>query len=369
MGKVIYSGVNAEGEVKNGYIDALNNQEAMEKLKQDGLKEIKLHSDAIFSKMADDLKYLNDKELEHIAAKEIDFQKGRNLGGFLLEVLRNNFIPSLGALAMVWHGYNVQSYLWVSFGVIIASILPFISLWNYRALVAYEEAQKALAFADLAKLKELSHKLKSLTKNKDVLVESDILEAKYLAMSGDMDGAVKILLQHKEYYDLKNKGMYESVLGNLYLYAKDHKKALEHLKKAYELSQENLFLADWAMFEARFGDLNIAKQNLSNVNLDLIPVYGKPFIYFTEGLIEYKEGRYEDAKEFFLDALYDAIPYQENPATWAMNSMIRVYLALAYSRLGLKDEAKEVLNDDIILITKAHAEKELLDEMNELGIL
>jgi len=365
MGKVLYSAVTADGEVKRGYVDALSNEEAVKKLKEEGLNNINLYSDARFPYQKE-LDSLSEEELEEIAYTEIDTQKSNSFSKFLLKVVKKNIIVILIGLAITFYGYSIHSYLISSFGFIVASAYLFINIWNRQALYAYNNAMRALLFGNLKQAQKETQKLRTMVKDKNVLVECDMLDAKNLAMSGNIDSAIDILLKHKEYFDSLGKGMFESKLLSLYLLAKDNKKALEYSKKAYELSKDNMLLVDWALAEARFGDIDIAKENIDKVDIEVLPVYSIAFVYFTKGLIEYKKANYKEAKELLIEALYAIEPFKENVATWGIISLIRVYLSFTFNKLGFKKEAKKLLHKDVVKIIKVNAPKDLLDELNSL---
>jgi len=365
MGKVLYSAITANGKVKRGYIDALSNEEAVKKLKEEGFSNINLYSDARFP-YQEELDSLSEDELEEIAYTEIDTLKSNTFGKFLLRVVKKNIIIILIGLAIAFYGYSIHSYLLAAFGFIVASFYPFINIWNRQASNAYNNAMRALLFGNLKQAQKETQKLRALVKDKNVLVECDMLDAKNLAKSGNIDNALDILLRHKEYFNSLGKGIFESKLTSLYLSAKDNKKALEYSKKAYELSKDNMLLTDWALAEARFGDIDIAKENIEKVNIEAIPVFGLGFIYFTKGLIEYKKANYKEAKELLIEALYAIEPFKENVATWGIISLIRVYLALTFNKLGFKKEAKKLLHKDVVKIIKVSAPKDLLDELNRL---
>lgn len=362
MGKVLYTAYDAQGREKRGFIEALSNQDALKRLHSEGLEQIRLHSDAALGHSRDDLEGISQKELERIAAFELKIQQGVGLGMYTKEVLRNNVVPMFISALMFGYGYSEASWGWMASAVIVSSALPFFSFWNYGVMSIYNRAQKSLAFGEWEKLKEeATHFKNSSQKNPDFIVEADTMLATYHAKKGDMDQALSLLLPHKEYLEGKSSGTYENKLGSLYVHAKAYEKACYTFKQAYEVSRENMMLADWALAEARFGDITLAKENILSVSRDALPTFGVPFVDLVEGLIAYKSHSFEDAKYFFTSALEGFSTYDTNPATWTALAMVNIYLALTMHALG--EEVDALLQEGVVQIAKEHADDALLVEL------
>jgi len=94
------------------------------------------------------------------------------------------------------------------------------------------------------------------------------------------------------------------------------------MKKAYEVSGENMMLVDWAFAEVSFGDMQVAKKCLSQVEIETLPSFGLPFIEFIEGVIAYKEKNISEAKELLTQSLEGFSDFDKNPAVcWGALAM------------------------------------------------
>jgi hypothetical protein len=364
MGTVLYTARDKRGREKRGFIEALNNKDALEHLSASGLNQIELHWDAAFASNRDDLEGISEKELAQIAKFELELHKGVSASSFMKEVLRNNLIPMGIGGAMVLYGISDSSAWWVAFGVILSLALPFFSLWNYNLLQTHSAMYKALSFGEWESIKTLAPQLKERAKNPDVSVEADTLLAAYYAHHKDMPTAIQILGEHESYLGDK-AGSYENKLGTLYFHAKEYEQSLFYLKQAYVVSKENMMLADWALAEARFGDIEKAKENLSQLDLAQLPPYGIPFIDYIKGIIAYKEGDLIRAKNDLLRGITGFSAYDKNPAVWAALAMVNVMLAIVLEEMGERENAYEYLSEGVVKIAQEHAETPLLECLKE----
>ncbi len=366
MAKVLYTAVTQEGKETNGFVEAMSNKEALDQLKERGLHQITLLSDVALGFERTDLDGISESELARIAKFEAQMQKEMGFLPYFVETMRSSAIAIAIGAGMAWYGEHTGSGLWMAFGVIVSLALPFFSFWNYGVMQRYNALLQAVAFGEWERVKKLSEDLKKQSKNPDLMIEADMRLASYYAHQGDMNEALRVMLPSQEYLETKSAGMYENKLGELYFHARMYEKSLYEMKKAYEVSGENMMLADWALAEARFGDVKVAKECLSRVDEETLPAYGAPFIAFIKGLIAYRQERMAEAKEMLMQALDGFSNFDKNPVVWAPLAMVSAYLALVVSRLGDKERAETFLSEGIVAITKEHAESVLLEQLKEL---
>ena len=362
MAKILYTAFTQDGKETNGFVEAMNNKDALLELKERGLHQINLLSDAALGFDRGDLEGIGEGELKRIAKFEVQMQKGAGLLPYFIETMRNNAIPLAIGVSMVLYAESVGSAMWMASGVILSLALPFFSFWNYGVMQTYNGLLKAMAFGEWESVKALSLDLKKQSKNPDIMIEADTRLAAYHAHKGDMNAALKVMMPHKEYLE-KNAGVYENKIGTLYFHAGAYDKCVYQMKKAYEVSRENMMLADWALAEVRFGDIEIAKNCISEVEIETLPAYGVPFIEFIEGLIAYKEKNLAEAKEMLTHALEGFSIFDKNPAVWDSLSMVRCYLALVLAALGDSESAEMLLSEGVVKIAKEHADDALLVEL------
>jgi len=258
-----------------GFIEAMSNKEALLELKEQGLSRINLLSDVALGFERAVLEGISEGELKRIAKFEVQMQKGAGFMPYFIETMRNNAIPLAIGVSMGLYGESTGSAWWMASSVILSLALPFFSFWNYGVMQTHTSLLKAVSFGEWEAAKTLSEDLKKQSKNPDITIEADTRLATYHAHQGDMNEALKVMMPHKSYLE-KGAGVYENKLGELYYHAGEYDKCVYQMKKAYEVSGENMMLADWAFAEVRFGDAEVAKKCLSEVEIETLPSYGLP---------------------------------------------------------------------------------------------
>ncbi len=362
MAKVLYTAYTDEGKETNGFIEAMDNKEALVELKERGLSRINFLSDVALGLDRDDLEGISEAELKRIAKFEAQMQKGAGFVPYFMETMRNNAIPLAIGVSMGLYGESTGSAWWMASGVILSLALPFFSFWNYGVMQTHSALIKAVTFGEWEAVKSLSGDLKKQSKNPDIAIEADTRLASYYAHQGDMNEALKVMMPHKEYLE-KSAGVYENKLGELYFHAGAYEKCLYQMKKAYEVSGENMMLADWAFAEARLGSREVAKDCLSKVEIETLPVYGLPFIEFIEGLIAYKDKNLVEAKEMLTHSLEGFSSFDKNPVVWAPVAMVRCNLALVLVEMGDRESAQMLLSEGVVKIAEEHAEVALREHL------
>ncbi len=366
MAKVLYSAKDSQSQNVEGFIDALNNKEAIEILRSKGLDQIKLHGDAsLFDQERESLSWLDQKAQSKIARKQLQIQKTKlSFGGYISDLLQSSLLPiALGAGITYW-GYSEQSYIWASIGTITAFALPFFGLWNYRIARNFDTLVKSFAYGEWDKAIELATTLKKQSKMPDLHLYADTIIAAHTAKEGDLDNAVKILQSHKSYLDQK-PGLYQSKLATLYFSAGEYGKFCYHHKMAYEESKQSPMLSDWLLAEVMVGDHTIVDRFIDQIAIEELPQYGVPYIDFIKGYARYKEGKLSEAKSYLESAQEGFLEYQENPAVWTILALNCAVYALALYDLGEIEEAKAQINEGVEQIITVHGDKKLLEELRK----
>ncbi len=365
MGKLIFTATNQEGVLESGYLDVNSNKEGLEELREKSYQNISLHNDASVDIHTDELPFYNKKELEILAKNEIKWQKGGSFLTYMVNTLKNNsFMMAIGS-GLLYYGYTQNSAMWMASGVIVATALPFFSLLNYRVLSNYENCYRKLAFGEWDGVLEHLTTLRQITKNKAILVDIDTIEAYYLAHNKDLNGALKLILPHKEFLDSKMPGMYENKMASLYLLAKEYDKSLFSMQQAAKNSNQDLMYADLAMSEVRFGSLENAEAALKKVDINAMAEYTKPLVKYIDGFISYKKGDLQSAKELLSEAFEDISEYSKNPVIWVYIAMITSLYAVILNDMGEKSEARTLLDDGVLKITSVHADDKFLKLMKD----
>jgi hypothetical protein len=366
VGKILFTGYLPNGVEESGYIDAKSNQEALEQLKAKGLKQIKLHTDAMTSALRTDLDGLSDREMRQMAELEAKWQKSMTFGSYLYALLKNNAVTILIGMVMFGYGYQVQGVWWMSFGVILATIGPFMGLWSYRISKEYENLLYAYTFGEWDKVRRYAANMRAAHKNNlQVITEVDSKEAIAYAVEGDIQRAKEILDQNRHYMQESMPGIYENRLASIYAIAGDYEKYLFWMKEGYKKSGQDLAKLDYVMAEARFGDLSQAEKLLSQIDTDSLSAPIQPFYHFLEGLVSYRKGDIESAYELFQAAYKMLLEYRENPAVWVPFASVTAMLAITAYDVGEKQKAEAILSDAVISVVKIYGDPQLLNALKE----
>ncbi len=366
MGKVLYSAMDEKNQSVEGFIEALNNRDAIEKLKSQGLNQIKLHGDAsLFDQERDIITWLDKKTQSKIARKHLQIQKTKlTFGSYLSDLLQSSFFPiALGGGVTYW-GYMEHSYIWASIGTITAFAPLFFGLWNYRLARNFDNLLKSYAYGEFDKALELAYTLKEESKMADLVAYADFVIAVNKAKEGELDEAIKILQSYSSDFETK-PGLFQSRLATLYFAAGQYESFCYHHKQAYLESQQPVMLLDWLLAEVMVGDHKVIEQYIDQIAIEELPQYGVPYIDFVKGYALYKEGKLSEAKSYLESAQEGFLEYQENPAVWAILALSCVVYALVHYDLGEVEEAKAQINEGVEQIIVAHGDKKLLEELRK----
>ncbi len=366
MARVLYSAKDGNNQNIEGFIVALNNKEAIELLKSQGLDQIKLHGDAsLFDQETESISWLDQKRESKIARKQFQIQKTKlSFSGYFADLLQSSLIPIAVGAGITYWGYVEQSYIWASIGTITAFALPFFGLWNYRVARNFDTLVKSYAYGKWDEAIELATTLKKQSKMPNLQLYADTIIARYKAKEGDLNTAVKILQSHKSYLDQK-PGLYQSKLASLYFSAGEYEKFCYHHKMAYEESKQSPMLSDWMLAEVMVGDHTIVDQYIDQIAIEELPQYGVPYIDFIKGYARYKEGKLSEAKGYLESALEGFLEYQENPAVWTILALNCAVYALTLYDLSETAEAKTQINEGVEQIMTEHGDKKLLEELRK----
>ena len=376
MAKILYRAYDSYGNIKDGYIEAVSNKDAIDKLRKIGYEQIYLYSDALYDYDRDDLEGLNEKELEQIAKVQIDRMiNKKGFGNYVWESLKSDYISILIGIVLLYFGYRNSSYITMSIGVIIASFGPFMKIWNYKLISVREKIQYAFALGKWKEVFELADRLKNLADkrkiifdgrvNDDLKIEADGYKAYYYAKKGDINQAIKIMKRHRDHMDNILPGMFESKIASLCFAQKDYKSALHFYKKAYEINDNDIFKLDLASCEARFGSLENAKTIIESIDEKSIPVYAKGMIYYIYGVIHQKEDNLEQAYISFMSAYEAFVAFRHIPMMLGFIAMATASLAITLAKNNQTQEAQEFFDDEIIQVIKIHADEYTLTELKK----
>ncbi len=375
MGKVLYSAIDKYGNTKSGFINASSNKEAMQQLKQIGLKKIKFYSDALFSTSRDDLDNFKEKELEEIAKQEIKNQQGSTFKEYAFATLKSSVLPIIAGIGILYYGYSIQSPILMAFGVIFATAVVFFKLWNYSVIKAHDTLIRALTLGAWEDIPQMSENLRTMAKqrkkifpgnvNQDLIVQADTIEASYYAHKKDLQKAIELLEVHREYLDKNQPSLYENKIAQLYYQARMFDKYLLKLKQCNIIANNDITRADLALAQARFGSVDEAQSLIDEIDESLIPAFASFQLHYIKGLIAYRKERLEDAENALFQAYLQLLKYKNNPLMLEPMAIVTGTLAIVLYDNKKSQETKMIFDNELIHILKVHGDKYLLDGLKQ----
>ncbi len=355
MAKVLFSAASHDGSEESGYIEAGSNRDALRKLKEMGLKQIRLYSDASIDIDDSVLDMLDEKGLQEVAKEAIEGQKKElSDADFMRTLLRSSALPALVGAAMFYYGFMHQGALWMAFGVIVASFVPFWSLWHYRIARAFESLQKKFVLGEWDEVERIGQKLHRMTRREDVRYEADFKQAYALARTGGFEEAKALLEKHRDFMAQRMPGMYENALGQLSLASERYADFLENMQEAYRVGKSDLLHMDWVMAELLLGDVDVAERELGEIEREALPVFAQPIVGFAEGLIAFRREKFEEAAKLLEEANEGLRAFVQNPVLWIPIATVRGVLAMVYHDLGRMEEAEALLDEAVVRILQTH---------------
>jgi tetratricopeptide (TPR) repeat protein len=256
-----------------------------------------------------------------------------------IEATRWLFLADAAALVFgLWSGNALMVLLAALFALTTVVYLV------YKQIPAYlfQVVLRAEAYGDHAQLEKAAQRLTGrLNKTPFVLFDVDLRIARSYARLSGADVAEATLLHWSQSLDAS---YYDSRVASLYFVAGDYPKALEKTRLALETSGgEATKRLDYALMLARVGDLNLAQQQLDQVDVSSMPKHGLAFRDWACGLIALRRDDPQEAAEKLTSANRVFVDDLANVGIWTSLAVCSGGLALAIARLGRADEARSLL--------------------------
>jgi len=365
MGTVAYTAIDPHGEHQSGYIEAESNAEALTHLKNAGLREIRLHGDALLSERPD-LDGLSDRMLRQMAAFEAESQKNPSITTDILHMLQLYRTPLILALVMIVYGiYSGTGWVgWLGAGIVLFIFGPW--LYGYRDLKAFETLHRLKAFGQkdevLTRMDRVINNPKALPQMRMQYIS---YKAQILACDGHTEAARELIHTHQEAMEAVSPVFYQNALSGIAYASGDYDAFIQSTRTIYDLSPQTLTAFDYAFAEARFGDVQKAEMTMNEaVNPEEIPNNTRLVYDWCQGLIHDRLGQNEAAQKHY-EAMMDAYtPYRTNPAMWEMSALAIGYYAAFLARQGARETANRLLGEGTVQILNIHADDRLRERLS-----
>jgi tetratricopeptide (TPR) repeat protein len=350
--RFLYQADNKGGQRISAEIDAASASDAMQQIKALGSLNIELFDteDTARDRYA---RRFSDAELPLAPRLALEIQSRKkyspvDLAIAQLKATRWFFFVDAAALVFgLWSGNAAMVVVAVLFALSTAVYLA------HKQIPAYlfQVVLRAEAYGDRAQLETAAHRLTGRVKRLPfVLFDLDLRIARTYARSSGADVAEATLHHWSQSLEAS---FYESRVATLYFVAGDYPEALERAKLALESSGgEATKRLDYALMLARVGDLNIAKQQLNEVDVSSMPKHGSAFYDWACGLIALRRGDPLEAARKLTSANQVFVDDAANAAIWTSLAVCSGGLALAIARLGRADEARSLLNPVLLIFNE-----------------
>lgn len=359
MPKLLYSANDPSGNSQAGLIDAASAAEALAKLRAAGFSAIELHDEPSSAAQRTDRHDLDEREATRLAEFELRVRQSLGLGTVLAEVARRGWIwLAIVGAGTLWGLASGNAWL-AGIGAALLALTFALPAWSFRHAARYDKLQRAFAVGDWTQTLDLIAQLRGMQNQDGLLFDLDIREAAILAAQGQRAEALAAVERWRAALAATAPGLFEARVASVHHAAGDYKGFVKQMRAAHAaLPDDPSRQLDLALAEARLGDADAAAALLRGLQVEALPVHGRPFVDWTEGLIALRRNR-PDAHEDLARALAGFLEYEANPAVWGALGLCGGAYALALARAGKPDEARLTL-ERVAPILRAHADRPLL---------
>lgn len=362
--KILYSGTDEANQLRNGFVDAKTNKDAVEQLKAAGLTNIKLHYDSTIAGRRDDLVGLDEKQLQRVAALEIKVHEGDARLAMVSALILNNIGLVLFGVFFLCLGAISKDEISFFVGVLILAYIPAHALWNGRYLRNYRKLLTCFAHGDWQQSKRLIAKLKKASPDPELELDVDYRRAQIHAIEGNISKGIEILSRWEHRINSDKPGLFYSKLAAVHHANKDYEQCLHYMRLAHEKYPDSpIYKIDLALAEAMFGQVETAEALLNSINIEEIPVFALPHLDYTKGVIALRSNK-PGATSLLTNAQLDMANRVNNPAVLPSLAICSGFLSLSLHNDGQIDEAKSLL-DRFWPVIKPHADDLLINELKE----
>lgn len=332
MPRMLYRGIDADGNPVQDFIEAENARAALALLRERGLSEVELLDDAFSAALREWAPQVDPHEVARIEAA---MRKGdAGLWQVWGQVARGARWWLMGTLALaalgLWRGSGALTII----GLGLAG-LPFaMSALAYRSIVRYQAFLRACAWGRREEAQRLGAQLASRVKELGMRFDIQVRLAEFLAAEGRLNEALAMVEPFRKALEARGTGLFEARVAILPYKADDAALTLELLNKALACSDGDVGrMLDVALLEARIGDPARARRMFDGIVHEELPAdWGRMFHTWCEGLLLEREGA--DGRARLADAVRQFTAHVRLPAFWASLAVATCDYALALARHG-----------------------------------
>lgn len=364
MTQIFYKARNGAGEELASFVDASTSQEAVAKLKAAGLVEIELHEPPDIAGRHVERAFLSKSEAAQMAAFQSRLRRKPGIATVLGEVARRRRILVVLDVVLLVGGLAARSVPLAAMGFALLASTFGVPIWRHRFARWFDGAVRAMALGQWDLADRMLARYRKRQHADSIELELNFYAAQIRVRQGQP-------LQHVlARLELMRPGMppgaFPARLASVHRAAGDEDGVLACMRAAWEATPDDQTRRlDYALAQARLGDLVKAQELLDGVDIEALQVQGRPFVWWARGMIELRNGR-PGAQDTLHQGVAGLLE-MASPAAWAPTALCSGACALAMQRNGDAAGAKAMV-ERVWPVLKVHADRRLRAEIDrEIG--
>ena len=364
MPNILYKARNDAGAEVTGYVDAATAQEAVAKLKASGLADIELHESPGNAATRSGRAEMDAARAARMAAFELRVRARPGLKTLMAEVTRRARWVLVAAGVLVVAGLLSGRALPAAVGLVVTALTFGLPAWSHRYSRWFNRLLQALALGEWDEARRMLDLFARKKHSDSVATQIQIYDAQIRLRQGDtLDRA---LLRLEPLRATLPPDQFLARTASLYSAVKDYDGFIARMREAWEATPDDPSRrVDYALAHARLGDLLQAQQLLEGIDMEALPVHGRPFVWWARGLVELRNDK--TSAEATLMRGVEGFLQIASPAGWSSLALCSGACALAMVRNGDRAGAR-IMVGRVWPILKVHADTRLRAEVeSEIG--
>jgi len=284
--KILYKARSIAGDDVTGFVDAPTAAAAVARLKGQGLVDVELHESPGIAAHHDD----RDVESARQAAFLLRVRARPGLATVLGEVARRSRGWIAIDIALVAAGVAFREPGLFAAGV-VGGLLTFgVPTWRHRRVRWFDRFLRAMAYGQWASARREFERFRRGTHPASVQLQIPFYDAQLRVREGEP--LATVLQRLETVRGTLRPDQFPARSAAVHTAAKDYDGFLACMRSAWQASPDDpSHQVDYALANARVGDLVLAQELLSRIDMEALEVHGRPFVLWARGLVELRNDR------------------------------------------------------------------------------
>ncbi len=360
MPKILYKAKNPQGEEVAGYVDAPTAAAAVAQLKAGGLLDVALYESSGMAALHPERQVADARG----AAFQLRVREKPGLRTLLVEVARRSRGALMLDLALVAAGIALQKP-WLAVAGAAALVATFaFPIWRHRYTRWYRQMLVAMNYGDWVSARRLFERFRKGRHPASVVNQMPFYDARLRVREGEpLD---RVLARLEPSRAIFKPDQFHARIAPVYSAAEDYDGFLASMRASWEAAPDDPSrLVDYALANARVGDLALAREQLERIDMEALQVQGRPFVWWARGLVELRNDR--PGALASLQQGVDGFRKKPSPAALGALALCSGACAIAMRRAGDVAGAKAMVAG-VWPVLKVHADPRLRAEIErEVG--